>query len=108
MKEYLEIPKLKALVMKYSEFINYPIYLYVSKEVSKEVEVEEEKKEAIPQELEETKEEDESKKKKTTTKTETIWEWEVINNTKAIWLRPLDEIEDEDYKKFYKSMTKDY
>ncbi len=32
--EYLEEAKLKDLVAKYSEFINFPIYLYSSKEVS--------------------------------------------------------------------------
>ena len=34
--EYLEEAKLKDLVAKYSEFINFPIYLYSSKEVSHE------------------------------------------------------------------------
>lgn len=32
--EFLEESKLKDLVAKYSEFINFPIYLYSSKEVS--------------------------------------------------------------------------
>lgn len=32
-QEYLEEAKLKELVLKYSEFINFPIYLYASKEV---------------------------------------------------------------------------
>ncbi len=32
--EFLEEAKLKDLVAKYSEFINFPIYLYSSKEVS--------------------------------------------------------------------------
>ena len=32
-QEYLEEAKLKELVGKYSEFINFPIYLYASKEV---------------------------------------------------------------------------
>ena len=32
-QEYLEEAKLKELVAKYSEFINFPIYLYASKEV---------------------------------------------------------------------------
>ena len=32
-QEYLEETKLKELVEKYSEFINFPIYLYASKEV---------------------------------------------------------------------------
>ena len=41
-QEYLEEAKLKELVAKYSEFINFPIYLYGSKEVDKEVPVDEE------------------------------------------------------------------
>lgn len=41
-QEYLEEAKLKELVAKYSEFINFPIYLYSSKEVDKEVPVDEE------------------------------------------------------------------
>ena len=41
MKEYLEEKKLKELVQKYSEFINFPIYIWSKKEVSKEVEIEE-------------------------------------------------------------------
>lgn len=32
-QEYLEEAKLKELVEKYSEFINFPIYLYASKDV---------------------------------------------------------------------------
>ena len=41
-QEYLEEVKLKELVAKYSEFINFPIYIYGSKEVDKEVPVDEE------------------------------------------------------------------
>ena len=32
-QEYLDEAKLKELIAKYSEFINFPIYLYASKEV---------------------------------------------------------------------------
>lgn len=32
-QEYLEEAKLKELVARYSEFINFPIYLYASKEI---------------------------------------------------------------------------
>lgn len=32
-QEYLQEAKLKELVGKYSQFINFPIYLYASKEV---------------------------------------------------------------------------
>lgn len=43
--EYLEESRLKELVAKYSEFINFPIYLYSSKQVDKEVPIEEEEEE---------------------------------------------------------------
>lgn len=40
--EYVEQEKIKNLVKKYSEFINYPINLYLSKDVKETIEVEEE------------------------------------------------------------------
>lgn len=56
--------------------------------------------------------EDEDYKKdeevKTRTVRETIWEWERVNEVKAIWYRNKDEIEDEEYSNFYKSLSKDY
>ena len=117
-QEFLEISKLKELVKKYSEFINFPIYLYTDKQVSKEVEIEEEKNEEStkePKDEEEMKIEDsdepildEEQKKKTKTVTETVWDWEQVNENKALWLRPIEEIEDEEYKNFYKALTKDH
>jgi HSP90 family molecular chaperone len=55
--EYVEQDKIKNLVKKYSEFIQYPIKLFLSKEVRKEVEEEEEQKEAT---IEETKKGDDA------------------------------------------------
>ena len=43
--DYLEPHKLNDLIRKYSEFINYDLYLYSSKIVEEEVEVEEEEEE---------------------------------------------------------------
>ena len=121
--EFSEQDKIKALVKRYSEFINYPIYLYTSKEVTKqvpeEVEVEgeepeveepeqEEKEEEGDEAEEEEEEEEKTEKKKMKTVTETVWEWELINDTKAIWLRSKNEIKDDEYSNFYKSISKDH
>ena len=54
-QEYLEEAKLKELVEKYSEFINFPIYLYASKEVDVPVD---EAAEADADDSEEDEEED--------------------------------------------------
>ncbi|KAL2895588.1 Endoplasmin-like protein [Bienertia sinuspersici] len=115
--EYLEEAKLKDLVKKYSEFINFPIYLWATKEVEKEVPAdddessdEEETKESSSEEdTEEEKEEEEAEKKpKTKTIKETTHEWELLNDVKAIWLRNPKEVTDEEYTKFYQSLAKDF
>lgn len=118
--EFLDIQKIKNLIKKYSEFINFPIYLYTSKEVEKEVEEEEKTDETSKKdETEEKKDDleikDEDSDKKVTEKEtkkkkvkETVWDWEQTNENKAIWLRPIEEIEDEEYNKFYKTVSKDY
>lgn len=45
--EFVEQDKIKNLVKKYSEFINYPIHLYLSKDVREEVPEDEEENEPI-------------------------------------------------------------
>jgi heat shock protein 90kDa beta len=86
--EYVEQDKIKNLVKKYSEFIQYPIKLYLSKEVRKQVEEDEEPvekadedhdDEEIVDEGEHNEGEGEEKEKKTKTVTEQVWEWETIN-----------------------------
>eukprot|EP00268_Persea_americana_P025144 TRINITY_DN244_c0_g1_i12.p1 TRINITY_DN244_c0_g1~~TRINITY_DN244_c0_g1_i12.p1 ORF type:complete len:817 (+),score=200.54 TRINITY_DN244_c0_g1_i12:69-2519(+) len=113
--EYLQEDKLKELVKKYSEFINFPIYLWASKEVDVEVPAdedesgeEEETSESSTSEDEETGEEDADKKPKTKTVKETTYEWEVLNDVKAIWLRSPKEVTDEEYTKFYHTLAKDF
>lgn len=35
-----------------------------------------------------------------------VWDWELINANKALWLRDKDEIYEEDYVDFYKSISR--
>lgn len=52
------------------------------------------------------KDEDEEKKPKTKTVKETTYEWELLNDVKAIWLRNPKEVTEEEYTKFYHSLAK--
>ena len=121
MKQFLEVSKIKSLAKKYSEFINFPILLYTSKEVTKEVEDDTPEPETPKEDEtnEEKKEDDvmnedadkplldEKDKKKKRTVSETVWDWEKVNESKALWLKSPDDIEDAEYKKFYKAFNKD-
>jgi len=113
--EYLDEGKLKDLIRKYSEFINFPIRLKVYKEVETEV-TDDEADEHEPEDLDKKEEEEDEKKdegeeeekKKTKTIKETVEEWKTVNDNKAIWTRDKRQIKDDEYKKFYKAMSKDY
>ncbi|KAL0323199.1 UNVERIFIED_CONTAM: Endoplasmin [Sesamum angustifolium] len=105
-QEYLDEYKLKELVKKYSEFINFPIHLWASKEVDEEVPADEDES-SVDEETYTDKDEDE-KKPKTKTVKKTTYEWELLNDMKAIWLRNPKEVTDEEYTKFYHSLAKDF
>ena len=54
-------------------------------------------------------EEDEGEKDgqpKTKKVSETVWEWEVLNDNQALWLRPPGNVSEEEYAKFYKALAK--
>lgn len=109
--EYLEEKRLKEIVKKHSQFIGYPITLAVEKE--RDVEVEEEEEEKADEKDDETKieevdeEKEKEKKEKKTTK-EKYTEMEELNKNKPIWTRNPEDIKEDEYATFYKSLTNDW
>jgi len=118
--EFLEEDRLKGLIKRYSEFINFPIYLFTSKEEEEEVPIEEgdEEESSEEEESEEESEDDEEiadadeeeddDEPKTKKVKKTVTDWELINDAKALWTRNPADITDDEYKSFYQSLTKDF
>uniref|UniRef100_A0A4W3IJE5 Heat shock protein 90, beta (grp94), member 1 n=1 Tax=Callorhinchus milii TaxID=7868 RepID=A0A4W3IJE5_CALMI len=108
--DYLELETIKNLVKKYSQFINFPIYVWSSKTETVEEPVDEEaqdKEDDTDDEEAAVEEEDEEKKPKTKKVEKTVWDWVLMNDIKPIWQRPTKEIEEDEYKSFYKTFSKD-
>jgi len=127
--EYVEERRVKDVVKKHSQFIGYPIRLLIEKERDKEIsddEEEEPKKEGeeaaetneadadkpkiedVGEDEDEDKEAGDKDKKKKKTIKEKYTEDEELNKTKPIWTRNPDDISQEDYGEFYKSLTNDW
>merc|ERR1712117_704360 len=115
MAEFIEEKKVKEVVKKHSQFIGYPIKMLCQKEREKEVSDDEAEPEE-PKEGEEPKIEDigedadaekKDEKKKKTIK-EKYSEDEELNKTKPIWTRSPDDISNEEYGEFYKSLSNDW
>jgi heat shock protein beta len=119
-EEFLNEAELKKIVGRYSEFINFPIYLRTEKTEEKEVPLDEEEAPLADGDKEDNKddedddlevsedEEDEEEEAKPKTKKvqETVYAWELLNEAKAVWTRSPKEITDEEYNNFFKALTK--
>uniref|UniRef100_A0A2K6UNT7 Heat shock protein 90 alpha family class B member 1 n=1 Tax=Saimiri boliviensis boliviensis TaxID=39432 RepID=A0A2K6UNT7_SAIBB len=122
--EYLEERWVNEVVMTHSQYIGYPITLYLEKEREKEIsndEAEEEKGEKEKEDKEDVEkpkikdvgsdEKDDSgkdKKKKTKKIKEKYTDQEELNKTNRIWTRNSDDITQEEYEEFYKILTNDW
>ena len=110
MLEYLEERRLTDLVKKHSEFIGFPIKLFVEKETEKEVtdDDEEEDKEEDEDKPKVEDVDEEEKTKKTKKVKQVTKSWNHLNEQKPIWMRKPDEVTNEEYGAFYKSLSNDW
>jgi heat shock protein beta len=121
--EFSEYATLQRIATKYSEFINFPIYVEEVRETTKAVPDEEaeaaeaaekpteEKKEGeedVEVKEEDEKQDEEEKKPKTKNVTEIEREWHLVNEQKPIWTRSPKDVSQEEYNAFYKALTKDH
>lgn len=87
MEEFLEEWKIRKIVKQYSDFVEYPITMMITRNEIPRDEKGEPIKDAKPE-------------SKTTE--------EVLNSQKAIWMRAKSEVTDEQYHEFYKHISHDY
>jgi molecular chaperone HtpG len=87
MKEYLDEWKIRSIIKKYSDYVQYPIVMDITRE-------------ELPRGIDGKPIEGAEKITKI--------EEETLNSMKAIWTRPKSEISEEEYEEFYKHVSHDY
>ncbi|MEC7883374.1 MAG: molecular chaperone HtpG [Verrucomicrobiota bacterium] len=86
-KDYIVEFRLRQIIKKYSDFVEYPILMDITRE--------------------DTELDDEGNPKEGAEKKVTITE-ETLNSMKAIWMRPKSEVKKDEYNEFYKHISHDY
>ncbi|MAE32081.1 MAG: molecular chaperone HtpG [Verrucomicrobiales bacterium] len=86
-RDYIVEFRLRQIVKKYSDFVEYPVVMDITRD--------------------DTPLDDEGKPKEGAEKKVTITE-ETLNSMKAIWMRPKSEVKKEEYSEFYKHVSHDY
>lgn len=102
MLEYLEEHKIRDLIKKHNQFIDFPIYIQTVKEVPINPETDTNKKEES--QLEPDTDTDKSEPKEPVK----VVEFEHINKNRPLWCRQAKEVTEEEYSDFYKSLTGDF
>ncbi|XP_014091643.2 endoplasmin [Bactrocera oleae] len=117
-QDFLEEDTVRELIRKYSQFINFPILMWSSKTLEEDVPIEDDSTTEEPEKAEDNLEdsdddakvEEESEnadKPKTKKVSKTVWDWQLINDSKPIWTRKPADVTEDEYTEFYKTLTKD-
>jgi molecular chaperone HtpG len=109
--DYFVERTLTDLVKKHSQFIQYPIRLYTTKEeevTDDEAQPEPEKPKEEEDVVEIKDDEEEEKKDKKKKKKVEKHDWEQLNKQKPLWLRNPADVSKEEYAAFYKGITNDW
>ncbi|CAG8635227.1 21457_t:CDS:2 [Cetraspora pellucida] len=110
---FLDDSSIRNLILKYSEFINFPIWLWTKRSEIISVEdepIEKRDSDDSKSDSEEPKIEDapdDDKKSEPKTKTIEVPGWELMNTQKPIWTRDPKNVTDAEYENFYTSFSKD-
>ncbi|MFP4252778.1 MAG: molecular chaperone HtpG [Guyparkeria sp.] len=80
-QEFADDFRLRSVIRKYSDHINFPVQMWVPPKTEKDEEGNE---------------------------TETPGRWETVNDANALWTRPKSEITDDEYTEFYKHVSHDW
>eukprot|EP00217_Crustomastix_stigmatica_P009253 CAMPEP_0183795814 /NCGR_PEP_ID=MMETSP0803_2-20130417/5333_1 /TAXON_ID=195967 /ORGANISM="Crustomastix stigmata, Strain CCMP3273" /LENGTH=762 /DNA_ID=CAMNT_0026040315 /DNA_START=150 /DNA_END=2438 /DNA_ORIENTATION=+ len=114
--EFATDQKLCSLVKTYSEFISFPIEVYTSKSVPKQV-LDEEATQKAKEGWEERKNkaaeasedfDEEEPKDVMKTEYETEWAYDVQNDNKPLWTKSPRDVEQAEYNEFYKATFKEF
>jgi heat shock protein beta len=110
--EFADDKKLAELIKQYSEFIQFPIKLWTTRQESEQVVDEEATKkkqeEADAKAKEEGKDSAEPVQPVMKTESKSVQDWLVQNDNKPLWTRPPREVTDEEYNNFFKQTFKEF
>ncbi|GAA6008096.1 hypothetical protein JCM10207_007028 [Rhodosporidiobolus poonsookiae] len=95
--EYLDLAKLRSLMVKHAEYNAAPIYLYSATTLSPTAETPKEESTAKTDDDSEVKVEDDDEAKAEPE----VPTWELVNDRPPLWMRDPKEVSDEEYENFY-------
>eukprot|EP00938_MAST-03A_sp_MAST-3A-sp1_P000704 g704.t1 len=114
--EFLDQSRLETLIKRYSEFVTFPIFLRKWSMEEQEIEFDDDEEdididddeEDLLVEDDDDVDVDDDEEEAPRTERVKVWNWSLINNQKAIWVRNKNDVSEEEYNEFYKALSKDY